>query len=133
MTYKQRDDLVASLRELADFVERKGLELPELDVSATAWPSDYDPTTWQTVEGRGRKIMRRVAKALAPCFKDYNGDYFSLARKFGVISLKITTSRNKVCERKVVGFKEIPERVLPAMTEEVVEWVCTDPILGDVE
>jgi len=32
--------------------------------------------------------------------------------------------REAVCTRRVVGTKEIPEQIVPARTEEVVEWDC---------
>ena len=33
--------------------------------------------------------------------------------------------REAVCTKRVVGTKEVPEQVIPARTEEVVEWDCT--------
>jgi hypothetical protein len=49
--------------------------------------------------------------------------------------LQFFTDRKNVCTRRVVGTRSVPDayipgRLIPAHTEEVVEWDCS-PILGD--
>lgn len=129
MKYKERDELVAGLRELADFIEAKGLQLPSMDVKATAWVYGYDPKTYQDNPVRAHLTMRKAAKTLGVAQKQYSNNYFDLIRKFGPIKLEITTPRRNICERKVVGTREIEEQVIPARIEEIVEWECYDPLL----
>lgn len=133
MKYKDRDELVSGLRELADFIEKKGLELPKLDVWASAYISEYPSKGFTRDEGRPRKVMRRVAKILAPCEKKHSGTSFSLERSFGPIEVTFRTSRAGVCKKVVVGTVHHPEHTVPAYTEEKVEWVCDDPLLATVE
>jgi hypothetical protein len=45
--------------------------------------------------------------------------------------IKYAVHREAVCERRVVGKKQVEERVIPAREEEVVEWVCNDKSLLD--
>lgn len=42
------------------------------------------------------------------------------------ISITYYVKREAVCVKKVVGTEEVPERVYPAHTKEVVEWECED-------
>lgn len=131
MKFSERDELVAGLRELADFLDSpRGLELPALGVAATAWPQEYDPVTYETVPGRSKRIMQRAARALGKADKRHEGHYFSLLRKFGPVRLELTTYREQVCEKVIIGTKEVPEVTYPARTEDVVEWVCSDSLLA---
>jgi hypothetical protein len=65
--------------------------------------------------------------------KNYDDKDFEL--KVVIPSLDETTSfeityyvkREAVCTKKVIGTKEVPEQVIPARTEEIVEWDC-EPI-----
>ncbi len=131
MKFSERDELVAGLRELADFLDSpRGLELPSLAVAATAWPYDYHPRTYDRVPGGAKATMRRAARALGKADKRHEGHFFSLLRKFGPVRLELTTSREQVCEKVIIGTKEVPEVTYPARTEDVVEWVCSDSLLA---
>ena len=46
--------------------------------------------------------------------------------------LTIGFFRSLLCTRRVVGTRTIPEKVIPAHTEEIVEWDC-EPILAGVD
>lgn len=128
MKYKDRDELVQGLRDMADFIEARGLELPinHPNMKLTTWLyDDY---------GQDRKLTakqkaRRVAKKLGKAEKVFSNNYLDIRRDFGPVCLEFTVNREKVCERKVVGVKQIEEEVIPAYEIEEVEWVCTDPIL----
>jgi hypothetical protein len=137
MKYSERDDLVAGLRELADYLETSdGVKLPQMNFYGSTWiykyGTDEDGNTdySKTDDFLTRQEMRKLAKALAPCEKDYSNHSFNLKRKFGkYVSVTLNTSRENVCERKVVGTKEIEAQIIPARTEEIVEWECRDSIL----
>ena len=46
----------------------------------------------------------------------------------GVVEFNVP--RTQVCTRRVVGLTSVPERIIPAHQEEIVEWDC-EPLLGD--
>lgn len=116
-----------SLRDLADWVEaHPDIELPNDSISI------YSRNT--------KEEAVEVLKALTPCKKDYSDDLFTISRSFGRVLLRFIFYRNVVCTRRVVGTQEVPEKftlekytpseLIPAHTEEIVEWDC-DPILAE--
>jgi hypothetical protein len=114
-----------SLRLLADFLEILEREEPKLAeevyFSASAWiyPSD------------GLDHISKFAKLLAPCNKRYSESYFELSKWFGSIRFEANSSRETVCEKRVVGTKTeiVPARAEQIRTVEIVEWECK-PLLG---
>jgi hypothetical protein len=59
------------------------------------------------------------------------GSHFWLTRSFGGgITLDGNVPREEACRRVVTGIREIPAQVIPASTEEDVEWIC-EPLLAD--
>ncbi len=131
MKYSERDKLVAGLRELADFLDSpRGLALPRLAVAATAWPQDWHPGSFKDTPGRAKAVMQRAARALGKAEKRHEGSYFALVRKFGPVKLELTTSREQVCEKVIIGTREVPEVTYPARTEDVCEWLCSDSLLA---
>lgn len=72
--------------------------------------------------------MAGVARAFGKGKKDFTGDSMWLFKNFHkedrAVCVKAVCDRAKVCERRVVGTKDIAERVIPAHTEEIVEWDC---------
>jgi hypothetical protein len=133
MKYKERDALVEGLRELADFIEAKGLELPHIDARAVSWVYGYSPKTYQDDPERAKRDMRKAAKTLGKAEKNHTGNWFELKRRFGPVLLEINTNRQNICERKVVGTREIEEKVIPARTEEIVEWECYDLLSVEIK
>lgn len=133
MKYKDQRELVEGLRALADFIETH----PELPVD-----DPYVKVDWWIYDDhikRGRTAkekMRLVARAMGTARKDYSSWYFDLNRKFGkLVTLEFTTHRENVCERvvkEVIHHPEeiVPQKVIAARTEEVIEWVCDDPLLA---
>lgn len=133
MTHKNAQELAKGLRELADFVESKGVgissgyQFTEYEVMINWFATHYGD------EEKTRKNLRNAARAMAPCEKVYSGSYFDLRKKFGqYVTLEITADRTAVCERVEVGTEVVPAR--PAEPEKIVpkyEWVCNDTaILG---
>lgn len=133
MKYKERDELVSSLRELADFIEDDGIVLPTLNVYVSGYGSVYDRRPpWNLRADKTKALMRRIAIAMSPCEKDYSGGSFELKRRFGEkVRVAITAPRDTVCVKKVVGKKVVP-KFRKYGTEEVddVEWICGDPLLA---
>lgn len=133
MKYKDRDELVTGLRDLADFIERKGLELPIDHPSMTLNEWLFDDNNWnhKRHSRTAREKIGVVARKLGKAEKDWGSGSLDLRRRFGPVSIEFTIGREKVCERRVVGSKTVPERVVPAHVQEEVEWICTDPILAN--
>lgn len=132
MKYKDRDELVASLREFADFIENKGLDLPILmpHMKLTSWLyDDYEDSSYDNPTTAKEKA-RRAVLALGKAEKNWSEGWLDIRKDFGCIELEFTISRESVCERKVVGFKDIPERVIEAQRQEIIEWECVDSILA---
>ncbi len=74
--------------------------------------------------------LSEIARAMAPCNKSTDGGFFSLARKFGSVTLSLNFERDQVCERVIIGTEEIPKKVTEAYTKDIVEWHCPESILG---
>jgi len=74
--------------------------------------------------------IKTIAKALGKADKKILGSTFMLVKKFGTMKLEVNFERNQVCERRVVGTKEIEEQIIPARVVDVVEWDCPESILG---
>jgi hypothetical protein len=132
MRYKDRDDMVKGLRDLADLIEEKGLELPI--------PSSYYPTTfgfhlYESDRIPPKENLKRVAKVLGKAEKKYVFDDFRLTKDFGkYVRLSFATARDQICQKVVTGTKLVPKREVIEIpnqfeTEEIVEWVCDEPLL----
>jgi hypothetical protein len=116
-------ELISGLRDFADFLALHP-DLPDIYVGAFC--------------GVGKQEMATVARDCGSAEKKFTDDEFRLTKKFGPIELVFYTRRTNVCQRVVVGTKEVPEakypeRIVPAHTEEVVEWICDEPLLAATE
>lgn len=135
MKYKSRDNLVSSLRELADFIENRGVELPiEISVTASAYMPYYSrdkKRKYELMPDKEKKaLIKQVVRVLKPVDKNYSGSYLTISRKFGIIPFSISVSRDVVCKKVPTGNKIIhAARYVEGYVEEEVEWVCTDPLL----
>ena len=122
----------AGLRELADWIEaHPTITLPSSIISC------------YTVNER--EEASEILAALKPCKKYYNNEFFNINRDFGPITLNFIFYRNRVCVAKVVGKKivpevrepakviEIPERITPEHEVDIIEWDCSEPLLGTTE
>jgi len=136
MKYKQRDELVESLRELADFLDEKGLEIPfDISVSVSAYMPYYSRVTpYGELTAKEKKaILKRAVRALKPVVKEYDNTTLRVKRKFGnKINFSLSVSREVACKAVKTGNKIIhAASYIPERVEEEVEWVCTDPLLKE--
>lgn len=125
------EELIQGLRDLADFLE-KNPDLPIGEYTSVVLDEfvydDYDDG--KRIEGSGLETMRQLARKLKPVEKDYFGSTFVLKKNFGDrVSLEFNASREVVCKRVVVGKKLVPARTIKEHEEEIVEWVCDEPLL----
>lgn len=136
-----RAGYIAGLRELADLLEQhphiptpyQGSSPSALSIHHLGTGPEVKPAFAATVAalpGRRTKDVRDGAY----------GAYFDVhATLGGGLHVKVTAYRDTVCERHVVGTREVElpaqaEQVIPAREATVqvvedVEWICT-PVLG---
>lgn len=84
----------------------------------------------------------KLARAFGTCKKDSDEMFFRLSRRFGAVKVEGVFSREQVCQRVVVGTKEVEEEqadpdALAALPKikvkkqvEIVEWKCPE-LLGE--
>src|SRR5215831_2315691 len=138
MKYKDQKELVDGLRELADFIEKKGLELPftyystPVSIVQRFYADDNDS------DGKVKQILAKAARTMGKAEKRIQFSDYEVIKKFGrLVELRFETSRENVCVRRVVGTKEIPKRVFvdipgETVTEEIVEWDCPPALLSNL-
>jgi len=115
----EREKYVATLRELADFYEGASDELPRPTINRQCF--SLVPEIIPTI----LKDCRKVEKAAS-------GGYIELRKTLTHGTLIFNFSQEKVCERKVVGKREVaavPAR--EAYFVDQVEWECK-PLLKSV-
>lgn len=111
----KREEFIAGLREVADFLEKNP------SVPCPRYETLYVPTD--------KDGLREAAKAPGHADKGAFGEQFYIDRTFGPVKITFAADRAEVCRKVVKGTREVPERVVPARTEEIIEWECTDPLL----
>lgn len=83
--------------------------------------------------------LSALARALGDCEKQFDVDFkgaFALVHKFGSIEYRSVQTRETVCKRVVVAVKHveklvIPQTVIEAHDEEVIEWDCGSILEGE--
>lgn len=127
-------EIAAGLRQLADLIEAN----PQIRVAYTNyhfWSLD----SREEMAELARAALRHGAKVE----KQVTDEMYNLDVKFGPITASALAMRDEMCERVVVGTREVTEMVpdpsLPAppmveqtRTEEVYEWKCV-PLMADAE
>ncbi len=113
---RRRIELQAAADELADWIDAH----PTIEVAVTD-SLNYCSTAAE---------VAAYARVLGRVKKKPDGDYMGIVRYFGPIKVEAYTSRENVCRKVVTGTREIPEQVIPARTEELVTWVCDEPLLA---
>lgn len=113
----RREETIDGLRALADYLEGR----PDV-------PIPYFGTINAFAEAEELPV---VARAMGGFEKDHNGQFLALVKRFGSeVELHVNFTSEDVCERVVVGTEEVPKKVVPAHTKEIVEWQCPDSILA---
>lgn len=106
----ERQQVIAGLRDLARFLE----DQPDVKVF---------PHIGMVVPFKDREEFAVTALALGRAEKKHDSHYFSLVRHFGpYVRYEAFIACEKVCTRLVVGTRDVVEQVIPAHTEEIVEW-----------
>jgi hypothetical protein len=109
----ERQALIQGLRDFADFLEsNEGVPTP--------CGSGFDAFV-QTKEE-----LAAAARAIGNSTKEVLNQWYYLHKAFGPVRYDVNIAREKVCVKKVIGTKTVPQH-----TEEIVEWECSDSILGE--
>lgn len=132
-----RGQFIQGLRDAAAFYEAHPLVPAPADVELSA----YLAAVWEVATEDRDPLIASVARAMAPCEKDYSTSLLYLRRRFGPVLVEVFIGRDSVCERKVVGTRAVEREVvdIPAVTrtetveEEIVEWECKPLLLTDRE
>lgn len=119
----------AGLRAIADFLDAcvdAGVTVGKVDSKLSIF--DLGDNERETKAQAGRKLGKFTKNVSEHCFY--------IIKSFGGVELQLIAARQSVCKRVVVGTKEVPETIIPAQpakdqivvparTEEIVEWQCT--------
>lgn len=114
------------LRALADWQDQH----PDIPLHVV------DTRIYQSLWGTDKASMPETLRAIGSCSKrTAGGDFEFLVDVTDEIQIIFYTARENVCDRVVVGTRMVPEKVVPeqviaAHVEEIVEWVCPESILG---
>jgi len=137
-TALQRAEYIAGLRVLADLLESD----PDL-VLPTYGAHGYLPLSVHvTCSENQREELARWSRAIPGTkTKQVTDDYMRLGGMLRGLHIKVVAARDEVCERVVVGTREVTEevpdpqalaavpKVTVTRTVEEVEWRCT-PLLS---
>lgn len=104
-------EYVHSLRLLANFYEHHP-DTPKVRLDFTIY-----------VDG-GRAKALELIKDIGNVDKEYTLYYFHIKKRLGNAILSFAFDRGAVCERKVIGKKQVEEVNIPAHEEDIVEWDC---------
>lgn len=111
-----RQKYIDSLRAFASFLEDHPLLALPITHKLYVFPTNSE--------------MALYAREMGKCRKSADENYFNLTRDFlPAIQYEPTWYRNQVCERVVVGQKEVTEDIVEVVgkrtvTKDVVEWKC---------
>jgi hypothetical protein len=118
MENEERKAYLNGFKKMIEFLE----DHPDLPISSSY--CSFLSYQWDKDE------LTRLVKLLGSCDKEYSEHYFTISKSFGPIKYGFQTSREKVCERIVIGKKIVPARPAqlipeePAHEEDIVKWEC---------
>src|SRR6266498_3169456 len=134
-TDSPRAEFLASLRQIIDWLQAHP-DVPQpyhlLGDKLYIYVYGEDP----------RAVLARIARAMGNADKDVDEARFELRRRFGAITLVASARRDEVCERVVVGTREVTRQApdphalaalnVVTVTEivEDVQWVCPPSLLN---
>jgi hypothetical protein len=138
MKYKERDELVRGLRDLADFYDKPSSIIfpnPYVHLSHTIYEGEWnkDYSEYQHNEKAEHDKLSRYVRALGACEKKWNDNNLTVKKVFGKrVSLAFSVDRKVVCKKVVKSTKQVPKKVWVEIPNEYdtvddeVEWVCED-------
>ena len=132
-------ELVSNLESLVEFIKAND----DFDFTRDSCPVEFNFRLWYLHNDENRKeVFADLARRMGNLKKVYGDDFMWLKRDFGkYVRMTVSAERSSVCERIVTGVRDVPEHVLPAReetlveahTEEIVEWRCPPILAPDTE
>lgn len=133
---QERADTIAGMRKLLDILE----ENPHVKM-----PYAFDSLSIYFFNGEDNvKEMTETRRLIGGKWdKEPSGEYFNLVGRCGGVKVTLVSSRKDVCQRVVVGSREVYEDVpdpdlvakVPlkrvSRTVEDVEWICPETLVSD--
>lgn len=118
----ERREYCDGLRAAADFFEANpGVRLPhdrQITSSSMAGPEHDRPYMLGLIRALGGRVE-----------KVFSGNYIYFVKIINrSFKLQFLFERDTVCERIVTGTKQVPEQVIAAHVEEIVEWKCASAL-----
>lgn len=132
---EKRAEFAKALTDIAQaIIENPTLPIPGAAVHFYVWPGEgHDP----------RAVIRTFIRAFpGPKVKNFDSAMAEVSASVGPVSVNLSTIRDSVCERVVVGTKdetrEVPDPEALAnipctevtVTEDIIEWRC-EPLLAE--
>ncbi len=116
---EQRTAYIEGLRELADALEQR----PEL-------LDGLSPVMLYCFTQSRADFVRRADELGGDRSKTFDDWYVNVRRTFGPHAVEVCVNREQVCRKVVTGERLVPAKPAePEHVEEVVEWVCDDPVI----
>lgn len=134
----------AGMLELADFIEKRGVKLPDLPYISTesnyhvfltenTYPTDEKGLlAWNNPTLNEEATAKKVKQFVAACGnveKEFGDTELKVRKSFGTVKLTGTVNRQLVCTKKVVDKEWVPEYKVEGHYKEKVEWDCINPSL----
>lgn|SRR3990167_1459650 len=118
---------IERIRQLSSLIEvvaflRDNPDLPIPYGLSTSYQNIYVPSDMSKAEYVSL-VRKHGFKTKLP-----GGGRFAMTRQFGVVTLQLTISRDKVCTKIITGNTWMPDYTKPGYMQENVEWKC-DPLL----
>jgi hypothetical protein len=129
---KAREDKIAAWH-LKAYAEG-GIPLPyrhtETWISVNVWDyneeNEYALDVEKTLDALA--VVTKFAAKTSGAAKTYTSSDFELEIELdGCTTVRYVADREAVCTKKVVGYEDVPEKIVPASRKEIVEWEC-DPV-----
>jgi hypothetical protein len=76
-----------------------------------------------------KKELVAITRQLGKVKKVQISEYYSVEKSFGLVSYTAYIAREKVCRAVVTGKRWVQGRIVNPHEEDVVEWICDDPLL----
>lgn len=131
----------AGMLEMADFIEKRGVKLPDLPwipstrdfliyLNVNEYPQNADGTQdYSNPVMNEEKTAAKIKEFVAACGKvekEFMDKDLKVKKTFGAVSLTGTVNRQLVCTKKVVKKEWVPNTSEGYWKEEV-EWDCVNP------
>ncbi len=128
-----RDEWLIGMRAFCDWIEaHPEVDMPQYNLGA----NQFNCIEFYMEDKAGIAAFVRALPGDAE--KDYSGGTFYVASTISGLHVRANVNREAVCERVVVGTEKKVREQLPEGVEyekveyeaDVVEWVCTEPLLA---